>query len=151
MYLLHQFPRMSNRTIKTMRKSSKLVIGESDLFSDLEIYLEFCSWKYTKSSKLRLTHLEIDFQRLFVISIWHNKIVIMCELLEVCVPLCMCMFRTCQFGMIFIYGLISCVGECIQECCPNCCNKCLHTQQKPISVEDVRVSCDHISLPIFED
>jgi len=62
----------------------------------------------------------------------------MCELLEVCVPLCMCMFRTCQFGMIFIYGLISCVGECIQECCPNCCNKCLHKQQKLISVEDLR-------------
>lgn len=62
----------------------------------------------------------------------------MCELLEVCVPLCVCMFRTCQFGMIFIYGLITCCGECIQECCPNCCNKCLHKQQKPISVEDVR-------------
>mgnify|MGYP001366170281 CR=1 FL=1 len=80
-----------------------------------------------------------------------NKIVIMCELLEVCVPLCVCMFRTCQFGMIFIYGLITCCGECIQECCPNCCNKCLHKQQKPISVEDVRVSCSDISLPIFEE
>ena len=75
----------------------------------------------------------------------------MCELLEVCVPLCMCMFRTCQFGMIFIYGVIACIGECIQECCPNCCNKCLHKQQKPISVEDVRVSCGNISLPIFDD
>ena len=67
----------------------------------------------------------------------------MCELLEVCVPLCICMFRTCQFGFMGIMCVLSCVSECCgrncEKCCPGGCCDC-HEKQQAVSQEDIRVS-----------
>lgn len=61
----------------------------------------------------------------------------MCELLEVCVPICICMFRSCQFGLMGLMCIIQCFGECCRGCCPQCCE--CHEKQKAVSQEDVRV------------
>ena len=61
----------------------------------------------------------------------------MCELLELCVPLCICMLRTFQFGLLGIGCIFHAIDECcIKPCCPNCCRE----KKKAISQEDVRVS-----------
>ena len=61
----------------------------------------------------------------------------MCELLEVCVPICICMFRSCQFGLMGLMCIIQCFHECCKGCCPECCE--CHEKQKAVSQEDVRV------------
>jgi len=59
----------------------------------------------------------------------------MCELLELCFPLCICVFRSCQFGLLGIMCIFNCIDECcIRPCCPNSCKK----KQKAVSQEDVR-------------
>ena len=61
----------------------------------------------------------------------------MCELLELCVPLCICMLRSLQFGLLGIGCIFHSIDECcIKPCCPNCCRE----KKKAISQEDVRVS-----------
>jgi len=59
----------------------------------------------------------------------------MCELLELCVPLCVCVLRTFQFGLLGIGCIFHAIDECcIKPCCPNCCRE----KKKAISQEDVR-------------
>jgi len=59
----------------------------------------------------------------------------MCELLELCVPLCVCMIRTCQFGLMGLACIFDMIDKCcIKPCCPNCCRE----KKKAISQEDVR-------------
>lgn len=60
----------------------------------------------------------------------------MCELLEICVPLCVCVFRSFQFGFYGLMCIVGIVGECCDKCCPRCCD--CHKMQKAVSQDDVR-------------